>query len=136
MVEGKLTDGMARVVLLCGDTVMLFLFVFLGQQDHKVDDPQPLLRLVATAAVFAIPWVVTTFMLGGYQPVPQWTMKRAIGIVVNGWLIAAPLGALARSFINGTGVILSPFLVVAILIGGAFLSIWRIAFRLLLQRRA
>jgi hypothetical protein len=86
--------------------------------------------------MFAIPWVVTALLLGGYQLEAQKSWKRAIGVVVNGWLIAAPLGALARSFINGTGVILSPFLVVAILIGGAFLLLWRVIFRLLLQRRA
>ncbi|HEY3288934.1 MAG TPA: DUF3054 family protein [Anaerolineae bacterium] len=131
-----MTNRSARVVLLSGDIVMLTLFVFLGQQDHRVDDSQPLLRLASTAAMFAIPWVVTALLLGGYQLEAQKSWKRAIGVVVNGWLIAAPLGALARSFINGTGVILSPFLVVAILIGGAFLLLWRVIFRLLLQRRA
>jgi hypothetical protein len=82
-------DRLTPMIFFAGDLIVLMLFVLIGQRDHSVDDPQPVL----------------------------------------------PLGALLRSFANGTGVILSPFLVVTLLVGATFLLAWRLGHALLLKRR-
>lgn len=125
----------APFVLLIGDLVAMLLFVFIGQRDHSVADPQPVLRLIVTAGEFALPWVIAAFLLGAYPagalPV---TPARFLARSLNAWLVAAPLGALLRSFVNGSGVILSPFLLVTLGLGGAFILAWRLIYTLVVRR--
>lgn len=119
------------LILLTGDVSALLLFVFIGQSDHNVIDPQPLLRLLSTAAFFAVPYVIAAWLLRAYQPV---NTAAVLLCAANAWLVAAPLGALARSFVNGSGVILSPFLAVALGLGMLFILVWRVAFLIGSQR--
>ena len=132
---GATRNRLSPTILFAGDLVVLLLFVFIGQRDHSVDDPQPVLRLIVTTAYFALPWTIAALLLGGDRSEPA-PLRRHIGLALNGWLIAAPLGALLRSFANGSGVILSPFLVVTLLVGATLLLVWRLAYALLLKRRA
>jgi hypothetical protein len=108
--------------LLIGDIIMLVLFVLIGQLDHQVQDPQPVLRLIATAVVFAVPYLICASLLGAYQSAKT---PLLFARAANAWLVAAPLGALLRSFMNGSGVILAPFLAVALAMGLLFLFVWR-----------
>jgi hypothetical protein len=124
----------APILLLIGDLLVLLLFVFLGQRDHNISDQQPVLRLLVTAGEFALPWVIAATLLGAYPTGPL-PMKMLLGRTLNAWLVAAPLGALLRSFANGSGAILSPFLLVTLGLGGAFLLAWRLAYALVLRRQ-
>lgn len=120
------------IALMVGDLAALMVFVFIGQRDHSVVDAQPVLRLLSTAAYFAVPYLVAGWLLGAFHPsntIAYFTRTT------NAWLIAAPLGVLARSFLNGSGVILSPFLIVALGLGLAFLLVWRVIYLLISQRK-
>lgn len=121
------------LALIVGDLAALLLFVFIGQRDHSVVDTQPVLRLLSTAAYFAVPYVVAGWLLGAFQPSRTTVFfTRA----ANAWLVAAPLGVLARSFLNGSGVILSPFLLVALGLGLAFLCVWRLVYLLISRSKS
>jgi Protein of unknown function (DUF3054) len=119
--------------LVIGDVLMVGLFVLLGESDHAISDPQPVLRWLITTAEFALPWLIVSWMLGVYRLV--WTTRSVLGRTLNAWFIAAPLGVLLRSFVNGSGVIVSLFLVVALLVGSAMLLIRRWVFAWLVSRR-
>ena len=125
----------ALVILFCGDILANILFVLIGQHDHNVSDPYPILRLVTTAAYFALPLTLLSFFLGMYH-LNQQSIKYYLRSTLLGWLIAAPLGVLLRSFANGSGVIQSTFLIVSILAGGFILMVWRFLFAFLNKRRS
>ncbi len=127
------SSGARIAVLLVGDVLALALFVLLGERDHAIADPQPVLRWLVTTAEFAVPWVMVAFILGAYAQ--GLSLKTFIGRSVNAWFVAAPLGLLLRSFVNGEGVIISIFMVVAMCIGGCLLMAWRLIFRWLWRGR-
>jgi hypothetical protein len=119
-------------ILVAGDVLMLGLFVLLGERDHAISDPQPVLRWFITTAEFALPWLIAAWALGTYRT--ELTTRTLLGKTVTAWLIAAPLGALLRSFVNGSGAIASTFLVVTLCVGGAMLLVWRVIYFWLARR--
>ena len=123
------------LILLIGDALALLVFVFIGERDHGIADSQPALRLLLTAGFFYLPWVAAGWMLDAFPTQAPASMRFLLGRSLNAWLIAAPLGALLRSFVNGTGVILSPFLAVTLVVGGCFMLGWRCIFMLIVRRR-
>jgi Protein of unknown function (DUF3054) len=122
-------------IFLIGDALALLLFVFIGERDHGIADSQPVLRLFLTAGFFYLPWVIAAWLLDAFPTGMQDGLRILLGRSLNAWLIAAPLGALLRSFANGTGVILSPFLAVTLVVGGCFMLGWRCIFALINRRR-
>ena len=124
----------APVILLVGDAITLLLFVFVGERDHGIADAQPLLRLFITAGYFFLPWVIAAWLLDAYPRNATLNLLVLLARSLNAWLIAAPLGALLRSFANGSGVIVSPFLAVALVVGGCFMLGWRCVFGLIAAR--
>jgi hypothetical protein len=110
-------------ILAAGDFLMIGLFVLLGETNHAVADPQPMLRWLITTLEFALPWFIVAWLTGVYQT--GHTTRTLLGKTLAAWLIAAPLGALLRSFVNGSGVIASTFLVVTLVVGCALLLVWR-----------
>lgn len=110
-------------ILATGDVLVIGLFVLLGERDHAISDPQPVLRWLITTAEFALPLLIAAWALGTYRA--GLSTRALLGKTVTAWLIAAPLGALLRSFVNGSGAIASTFLVVTLCVGGLMLIAWR-----------
>ncbi len=122
------------LILAVGDVLVLGLFVLLGERDHAISDPQPVLRWFITTAEFALPWLIAAWALGTYRA--DITTRTFLGKTVTAWLIAAPLGALLRSFVNGSGAIASTFLVVTLVVGGAMVIAWRWIYARLARKSA
>lgn len=134
---------LAPFVLLAGDLLALLLFVFFGQRDHELINPEnPLLGIGSTGVLFLVPWVAAGWLLGAYS---DWTAAarskdddgvmarsgfpyRLVTRAINAWLVAAPLAVLLRSFVLGRAVIPTIFLVVVLSVGGAFVIGWRLLF--------
>jgi len=122
------------LVLAAGDVLVLGLFVLLGERDHAISDPQPVLRWLITTAEFALPWLIVAWALGTYRA--ELSTRTLLGKTITAWLIAAPLGALLRSFVNGSGAIASTFLVVTLCVGGIMLIAWHWVYARLARKGA
>lgn len=125
-----------RLILLAGDLAAILLFVFMGQQDHDtVDVNNPLLGLVKSAAPFLTAWLVVAFIVRAYPKADAFTIRRLLTSGLNAWLIAAPIGLMLRAFVLGRGGIPVIFMLLTLLVAGAFILIWRLLFGLGWQYR-
>ena len=130
------TDFWVRISLLLGDLAAITLFVFLGQQDHGTTDlNNPLLGLLRASFPFLITWIIVALIVGAYPPAAEISTRRVILRGLNAWLIAAPLGLLLRAYLLQRGTIPPIFMLLTLLIGGAFVLIWRLLFVFIWQRR-
>jgi len=109
--------------------IALALFVYIGQRDHELVNPdQPLLGVLLTAAEFAVPWVVAGWLLGAYPRGDEVGTRSLLVRSLNTWLVAAPLGVLIRALVLGRAVIPTMFVVAAMGLGGAMVLGWRLVF--------
>lgn len=55
-------------LLLAGDLLALFFFVYVGQRDHDTLDPlQPWRGLLVTTLVLVVPWLGSALILGAFS---------------------------------------------------------------------
>ncbi|MBI3176467.1 MAG: DUF3054 domain-containing protein [Chloroflexi bacterium] len=116
----------STLILPAGDFAALTVFVFIGQRNHETLDA---LQLLLNVAAFGVPWVVAAWLVGAFRgdreghPYGRAFMARSL----NAWLIAAPLGVILRALALGRAVIPTPFALVTLGLGGAFVLGWRLA---------
>jgi hypothetical protein len=123
------------VVLLVGDALALFLFVYLGQREHETLDPaRPLLGVLLQTAVFLLPWLPAGWWLGAFRVEPL-TFPAFFSRSLNAWLVAAPLALLLRAYLLDRAVIPTLFLLVTLGLGGAAVLGWRLLYFLWRRRR-
>lgn len=124
-----------RIVLVAGDSLALFLFVFLGQREHEtLAESRPLLGALLQTAVFLAPWLLAGAWLGAFPRDNRLNAAAFLSRSLNAWLVAAPLALLLRAFLLGRAVIPTLFLLVTLGLGGIALIGWRLLF-LVWQRR-
>lgn len=120
------------VLLIAGDVLALFLFVFIGQSNHELLDPaQPVAGLLLTTGVLALPWMIAGRWLGAFPGAAPSSVRTLMARSLNAWLVAAPLGLLLRAYVLGRAVIPTAFILAALGFGGAILLGWRLAFALI-----
>jgi hypothetical protein len=125
-----------RFLLLLGDLCAILLFVFLGQRDHDTTDPNnPLLGLLKAAFPLLVTWLAVALVVRAYPKADEMTLRRLLIRGLNAWLIAAPLGLMLRAFMFDRGGIPAIFMLLTLLVAGAFILIWRLVFGLLWQKR-
>ena len=129
-----------RLLLIGGDLLALFLFIFIGREAHELGDaPDAAIALLLTAGEFWAAWLLAGWLAGAFVPgalagpggMPRFLIRSLLA-----WLAAAPLGVLLRAIVLGRAVIPTVFLGVALGVGGAFLLGWRLAFALIVPRLA
>lgn len=129
-------NALPRLILLLGDLIAILLFVFIGQQDHATTDiNNPILGLLRAAFPFLIMWLIVAPIVGAYPSAENITLRRLLLRGLNGWLIAAPLGLLLRAFLFERGGIPAIFMLLTLLVAGAFILIWRLLFGFVWQRQ-
>lgn len=120
-------------LLLAGDLCALSLFVIIGQRDHGTANPaQPFISALPDLFQFGIPWAIVAWANGAFRVDTE--ENRSWGLLartLQSWFIAAPIGVLAHSLALGRGVILIPFLLVTLGVGGTFILGWRAFFVLI-----
>jgi len=122
-------NNIFRIVLLTGDLLAILLFVFIGQQDHDtMDVNNPVLGLLKSAAPFLITWLVVAFIVHAYPKADVFTIRSLLTSGLNAWLIAAPFGLILRAFLLGRATIPIIFMLLTLLVAGAFILIWRLLF--------
>lgn len=120
------------LVLLLGDFLAVFAFVYIGQKDHElINEAHPLLGVFWTAAIFAVPWVIAGRFLGAFPNGEALTARSLLARSLNTWLVAAPLGILLRSYILSRAVVVTSFIAATLGFGGLFVLGWRLAFALI-----
>ena len=125
-----------RLILLLGDLAAITLFVFIGQQDHGTTDVNnPLWGLLRSAFPFLMTWIVVAVVVRAYPARDAISVKTLLLRGLNAWLIAAPLGLLLRAYLFNRGGIPAIFMLLTLLVGGAFVLIWRLLFGLVWQHR-
>jgi hypothetical protein len=130
------TNTLPRLILLIGDLIAILLFVFIGQQDHATTDVNnPLFGLLRAAFPFLIMWLIVAPIVGAYPSAENITLRRLLVRGLNAWLIAAPLGLLLRAFLFERGGIPAIFMLLTLVVAGAFILIWRLLFGFIWQRR-
>ena len=107
--------------LMLGDLVTLYLFAVIGRRSHGLAGENMWLAALQTALPFALAWLVVSPWTGMFEP-RTWR-ELALRLLIS-WPPALMLGMLLRSWINGTPLQLS-FIIVALLSGGALLTVWR-----------
>ena len=131
------TTILPRLILLLGDLIAILLFVFIGQQDHATTDVNnPIFGLLRAAFPFLITWLIVAPIVGAYPSAENITLQRLLVRGLNAWLIAAPLGLLLRAFLFERGGIPAIFMLLTLLVAGAFILIWRLLFGFVWQRQS
>lgn len=129
-------NNLPRFLLLLGDLAAITLFVFIGQQDHGTTDVNnPIWGLFRASFPLLITWVIVAVAVRAYPTREHIFVKTLFLRGLNAWLIAAPLGLLLRAFVLNRGGIPAIFMLLTILVGGAFVLIWRLLFGFVWQRR-
>jgi len=127
-------NTLPRLILLLGDLIAIILFVFIGQQDHNTTDiNNPVLGLLQASFPFLITWIIVAFIVRAYPSSQNITIRRLLVRGLNAWLIAAPLGLMLRAFLLERGGIPAIFMLLTLLVAGAFILIWRLLFGLIWQ---
>ena len=136
----KTLSRFAPLILLAGDLIAVIAFVAVGQRDHElVNEANPVLGVLLTAAEFGVPWLVAGLLLGAFRmgdhvgaglaPAQgDQTGRPYVSFLarsLNTWLVAAPIGILIRSYALGRAVIPTMFLVATLGFGGMFMLGWR-----------
>jgi hypothetical protein len=142
----KTLSRFAPLILLAGDLIAVIAFVAVGQRDHElVNEANPVLGVLLTAAEFGVPWLVAGLLLGAFRVgdhvgaglAPAQGDRKGrlytsfIARSLNTWLVAAPIGILIRSYALGRAVIPTVFLVATLGFGGVFVLGWRTVFALM-----
>lgn len=126
-----------RILLLLGDLAAILLFVFIGQQDHATTDPDnPVLGLLKAAFPLLITWLVVALAVQAYPKADEMTLRRLLIRGLNAWLIAAPLGLILRAFMFDRGGIPAVFMLLTLLVAGAFILLWRLLFGLVWRKKS
>ena len=141
----KTLSRFAPLILLAGDLIAVIAFVAVGQRDHElVNEANPVLGVLLTAAEFGVPWLVAGLLLGAFRMgdhvgaglAPAQGDRKGhpyasfLARSLNTWLVAAPIGILIRSYALGRAVIPTVFLVATLGFGGVFVLGWRALFAL------
>jgi len=127
---------LAPWIILAGDLLALLLFVFQGQRDHELVDPNnPALGVLLAGLPFLPPWIIAAFLLGAYRvdDLPGRPYKF-FARSINAWLVAAPLGLVLRALVLGRAVIPTLFVIAGLGFGALFVLGWRLAFALVWTR--
>jgi hypothetical protein len=129
-------NTLPRLILLLGDIIAILLFVLIGQQDHGTTDvSNPILGLLRSAFPFLLTWVIVAPIVRAYPAAEDITLRALLVRGLNAWLIAAPLGLMLRAFLFERGGIPAIFMLLTLLVAGAFILIWRALFGFVWQRR-
>jgi hypothetical protein len=130
------TNTIPRLILLLGDLSAIILFVFIGQQDHATTDlNNPILGLLRATSPFLITWLIVAPIVGAYPDANHITLRTLLLRGLNAWFIAAPFGLMLRAFLLERGGIPAIFMLLTLLVAGAFILIWRVVFGWVWQQR-
>jgi hypothetical protein len=122
--------------LLLGDAVVLVGFVLTGMNTHStLEMASAPARFAVLAGPLLLAWLAAATALGAWAGGPGQPWRATLGRPLAAWLIAAPLGLLARALLLQSAVLVVAFALVTLGLGGSLLLLWRVIYRLVAARR-
>ena len=129
MDESKRWDNRIAVVVL-GDMVVFLAFVILGKAEHGVSLSDALFR---TALPFAVVWFVGSPWFGSYRGSTLYSHRTTMWKIPLVWLGCGVVAIFGRAFLISQAPMLV-FVLIALLVQGIFLLVWRSVFLIVVQR--
>ena len=127
----------AAMILIAGDLLILLVFIYIGQREHELLDPDnPIAGLLLNTGYFGLAWLIAGSLLGAFTTARESTPWALLGRSLTAWLVAGPQAVLLRAVLTGRGVIPTAFLGVTLGLCGTLLLGWRLAFALIWRRAA
>ena len=117
-------------LLYAGDFFCFLIFAVLGLRSHE--DGITADGILRAAVPFQVSWLAMTLLLRGQPGIGEITRSRN---VIRVWIPALVLGLAIRSLVFGRA-FAPTFAVVAFLVNGALLVLWRCVIAPMLMRRA
>ena len=117
---GKAADR-SKALVAFGDLITVIAFVSVGSYHHGNTDP---LHAVSAAVPFVFGWFAVASLAGAYSDFPS--LRNEATSLLGTWLIAAIVGLGMRSTDAFAGNSPPSFGFVTIVVGGAFLLVWRL----------
>jgi Protein of unknown function (DUF3054) len=107
------------------DAVILFLFIWIGLQQHEMitSDWYPLLAVLP----FWFSWIITGWLGGAFDISTEMSNRERMIRLLFSWIVALGIALLLRNMIFDKQVI-SVFALIAFLFNGGLFSLWRILF--------
>ena len=101
--SSKIYTPLDRPLLAVVDTISLVIFAAIGKSSHSGDGSLDLLAVLVTAFPFVTSWLATSPLTGVYSPDDRDSnvLSSTAVKIGKGWLIAVPLGIVARGVIKG-----------------------------------
>ncbi len=123
-------------MLFLGDVACLAAFMLAGMDRHEtLFGLHPALRFALNAGPLVIAWAAAGLALRAFRfPMPV-RLRTVLGRTLAAWLIAAPLGLLARALLLRSPTLVVIFVLVTLGLGGALLLLWRGLYAGLVLRR-
>jgi hypothetical protein len=117
------------VWLLPLDLLCLSIFILLGLQTHDaLAQASALERFVLNLGPLAAAWLAAGLALGAFRFASPITLRAVLARTLTAWLVAAPLGIVLRALLLRSSVIVVPFFLITLTLGGALLLLGRAVF--------
>jgi hypothetical protein len=128
--ETQTTSLNRLAVLIGGDLLVLFLFIWVGRSSHSLPGTDIVAGLT-TAAPFVISWFVLAPWFGLFRAEVSQTWPKFVPRLLGVWLIGGPVAGLLRALFLGRPIpegIIPIFVVVTMLVGSLFMLVWRLGY--------
>lgn len=119
--------------LVIGDAIVFLVFAFIGTTSHKeAVDP---IKVVATAAPFALAWFIIAPFVGAFSRKKTTETRKMALYTILAWLPALVLGMTFRGITVDHKVPPTSFMIVTLISNTIFLLLWRVPFAWLTRRK-
>lgn len=132
-VRSRVDPSTTTALFLVGDLLAIAVFVVMGEINH--DYSLLSARVLGTYAEFLLGWLVVALPAGVYASDYRRDLTRSMALVLVAWLGADVVAQGLRSTAIFPGNAALTFGIVAFLVGGILLVVWRLTVALVTSRR-
>jgi hypothetical protein len=121
------------IFLVIGDAIVFLVFAFIGIKNHKeAIDP---IKIVMTAAPFALGWFIVAPFAGAFSRWKTATPKKMALYTIRAWLASLVLGMTFRGITVDHKVPPPSFITITLISNTILLLMWRVPFAWLTRKK-
>ncbi|MFB6082798.1 MAG: DUF3054 domain-containing protein [Halorientalis sp.] len=133
-IRSRVDPSAATALCLAGDLLAIAVFVVMGEISHGYGLANAA-RIAGTYAQFLLGWLVVATPAGVYATDYRRELTRSMPLLLGAWLGADAVAQALRATPIFPGDAALTFAVVAFLVGGVLLVVWRLTLALITSRR-